>query len=364
MTRVKVFGAGSVGNHLTHACRRQGWSVTVCDVDPAALRRMREQIYPSRYGAWDPDVRLAAVDEAEKEPFDLVAVGTPPDTHVPIALRQLELAAPAVLLIEKPLGTPDLAGCIELERAAAATGTRVAVGYNHALTRNTSVAESWLAERPLGEILTLRAATREHWGGILRAHPWLPGPAASYLGFTARGGGALGEHSHAIHIWQHFAHATNQGRIAEVSAMLDVVEADGACYDRLAQLHVRTESGLVGTIVQDVITEPARKWLRIEGTRGFLEWEVNADPGHDAVRAGMRGEEPRELRIPKTRADDFQGEAEHLGALVAGRAGPSPISLERGLETMMVIAAAVRSHAERRTVRIDWERGFVPEALR
>ena len=39
MMRAKIIGAGSIGNHLGHACRRLGWGVTLCDVDPAARRR-------------------------------------------------------------------------------------------------------------------------------------------------------------------------------------------------------------------------------------------------------------------------------------------------------------------------------------
>ncbi len=63
MARVKIFGAGSIGNHLGHACRGLGWQVTICDIDAQALRRTRVEIYPARYGAWDDGIRLAAVDE-------------------------------------------------------------------------------------------------------------------------------------------------------------------------------------------------------------------------------------------------------------------------------------------------------------
>ena len=101
--------------------------------------------------------------------------------------------------------------------------------------------------------------------------------------------------------------------------MLDMVEEQGACYDRVAQLHVRTESGLVGTIVQDVVTRPARKWLRVEGRDGFVEWQVNADSDHDAVRrcvgAADGPGDVEEVLIPKSRPDDFRGEVEHIGAL-------------------------------------------------
>ena len=41
----------------------------------------------------------------------------------------------------------------------------------------------------------------------------------------------------------------------------------------------------------------------------------------------------------------------------------SPIALERGLDTMLVIAAIFRSAASGRKVRIDWQAGYVPDAL-
>ena len=361
MTTVKVFGAGSIGNHLTHACRTLDWQVTLCDVDGEALRRTREEIHPDRYGRWDPEIRLTHPDEVAQESFDVVIVGTPPDLHIPIALAQLEQAPPRVLLVEKPLCPPDLNGCSELQRVAAAQGTTVVVGYNHALTRNTVMAEAWLEKHPIGETLTLRSMTREHWGGIFGAHPWLAGPADSYLGFSARGGGALGEHSHAIHIWQHFARRLGRGRVKRVSAMLDMVEEGGARYDRIAQLSVATELGLVGCIEQDVVTQPPRKWLRVQGSEGFLEWEVGSD--HDLLRTRQDGADIQELRIDKTRPDDFLPEVEHIAEILSGGVNDSPVSLERGLDTMMVVAAAFKSHEERRCVEIDWKRGFVPEAL-
>ena len=117
MYRVKVFGAGSIGNHLTHACRSLGWEVTVVDVDGEALERMRTEIYPSRYGNWDDAILLIDPESVANHPFDLVIVGTPPDSHIPIALEQLRSAAPRAILIEKPLCPPDNSGCGQLLEA-------------------------------------------------------------------------------------------------------------------------------------------------------------------------------------------------------------------------------------------------------
>ncbi len=365
-TRVKIFGAGSIGNHLAHACRALGWQVTICDLDASALERTRSEIYPARYGAWDDGIRLAAVGDVAGDEFEVVIVGTPPDTHMAIALDQLERSAPRAMMIEKPLCPPDMRGCSELVTAAERTGTFIGVGYNHTLTKNTQLAAAWLADNPIGEISTIRSKTREHWAGIFGAHPWLAGPQDTYLGYTDRGGGAVGEHSHAINIWQHFAHLTDQGRIVEVSAVLDMVETDGARYDRIAQLSVRSQSGLVGTIVQDVITEPAKKWLRVQGTTGFVEWEVNCDGGHDAIRTRRGDGAIEETLIAKSRPDDFRAEIEHIDAVLRDpkAAEQSPVSLQRGLDTMLVIAAAIRSNAEQRAIGIDPAGGTSLDALR
>lgn len=363
MAQVKVIGAGSIGNHLTHACRGLGWQVTLCDQDPQALRRSREQIYPARYGAWDPEIRTAGAEEIARDPFDLVIVGTPPDTHMPVALRQIRDAAPRLLLIEKPLCAPDLAGVDTLQSEAARAGCTVLVGFNHTLTANTRFAEQWLHTAPTGAPLALHAATLEHWGGILQAHPWLRGPADTYLGFTRRGGGAIGEHCHAINLWQHFAHLCGQGRILEVTATLDWVADQGANYDRQALLQVRTEQGLVGTIAQDVVTRPATKQVSIAFENGHLQWQASADPHHDAVLYRAGDQALTEHRIAKSRPDDFAGEARHLADLLADPSLVSPISLQRGADTMLVIAAALKSDAERRVVRIDYGAGYRAAAL-
>lgn len=364
MYTVTIYGAGSIGNHLAHACRTRGWAVTICDIDAKALERTREEIYPARYGGWDPEIQLATVEQLSKTASDLVIVGTPPDTHMALAASVLKTVPPRVLLIEKPLCPPSLEGTGELLALRERTGTFVAVGYNHTLTRNTRRAAEILKRGVLGRPVTISARFREHWGGIFGAHPWLSGPADTYLGFSARGGGAGGEHSHAMNIWQHFARLTGAGRIVEVSAAMDMIDDGVVDYDRICLLNVKTETGFVGNIAQDVVTEPAQKSLRIQGDSGFLEWIVNIDGDNDAVRYREGGTAVQEERFPKTRPDDFAGEVDHVEEILDGRfRGDSPVSLEKGLETMMVLAAAHASRRGGRTARIDYEKGYRPEAI-
>jgi predicted dehydrogenase len=364
MKSVKVIGAGSIGNHLAHGCRRKGWHVTVCDLDPGALERTRREIYPQRYGAWDEGIRLALPGELRGEYFDLVVVGTPPDTHLAVAQGELAGPAPRAMVVEKPVGGPDLEGCEALYQRALGVGTVLLVGYNLTLTAASAQAAAWIQEGLLGDPLTLDAAVRENWSGILKAHPWLAGPTATYLGHWRRGGGAGGEHSHGINNWQHFAHLLGRGRIVEVSAMIDMVREGDAEYDRVFQLHVRTETGFTGRIVQDVVTEPPEKSATLIGTGGILRWEINARPGEDAVTWRNPAGEERERRFPKTRPDDFKGEIDEWERILdGGDPAASPVWIGRGLDTMRVLAAAYRSAEWGRPVRIRYDAPCGPGCL-
>lgn len=363
MFKVKIYGAGSIGNHLSYACRNMGWDVLICDVDSEALNRTKNDIYPSRYGKWDSQIQLTTIESLPDEEFDVVIIGTPPDTHMGIALDIIKNEPPKVMLIEKPLCKPDLAHCQELLETSNTAGTKVLVGYNHTTAQNTKMAQELLKSGVTGEPLAINVRWLEYWGGIFAAHPWLNGPQDSYLGFSERGGGACGEHSHAINIWQHFAHLLGKGRIVEVSSMMDMVDDEKTRYDRICQLNVKTEKGLVGSIIQDVITEPSVKTLRIQGEKGFIEWFVNHDKKHDAVYYSDTGGQIQENLIAKTRPDDFKGEIEHVGDILAGNTNNCPISLSRGLDTMMIIAAAMKSQQLNQTVHIDYNAGYCVDSI-
>ena len=359
--KVKILGAGSIGNHLSHAARSLGWSVDLVDPDPAALERTRTKIYPSRYGRWDEAIRLMAPEAAPPGNYDLICIGTPPDSHVRLA-RAAVAERPKAVLVEKPLCGPDLVGGQDLADEAAAGNVAVFVGYDHVVGQAARFVESLLTSRSLKDIATIDVEFREHWGGILAAHPWLAGPWETYLGYSSRGGGASGEHSHAANLWQHFAHAAGAGRVVEVQATLDVIRERGMDYDRLCLMNLRTEGGLVGRCVQDVVTQPPRKWARIQGADGHVEWWCGHQPGVDLV-TGQAAGQPIERRISKTRPDDFIEELRHISDAMQSDPSRSPIALARALDTMLVVAAAHGSSASGRRARIDYSRGWTPAAI-
>src|SRR3989344_790654 len=355
--KAKIFGAGSIGNHLTNACRLAGFEVTMVDSDPGALRRMKEEIYPKRYGAWDEGIQQFLPQDAPKGGFDVVLVGTPPDVHLRVATSVLRDEAPKVLQIEKPLCSPTLEGLDEfLGEVRRHPESAVVVGYNHLLAENTAKTEEIIRLGTLGKPQAMDCEFRSHWKNIFDAHPWLSGPKDTYLGFWRRGGGAGGEHSHGLNLWQHMAHTVGAGRVAEVGAIFDFVESDGASYDRSCFLNLATERGLVGRVVHDVITLPKKKFLQLQCEKGSVGWHNDVTKTSDQVIVQEQGKDKQVLDIQKTRVEEFSREIEHIRGIIEGRvnAADSPIRLARAVDTMCVLAAAVQSHREKRVVTVRY----------
>jgi predicted dehydrogenase len=270
-----------------------------------------------------------------------------------------------IILVEKPLSAPNLSGAQELFDEADKFGCNVFVGYDHAISKSASLVYDALIGKSYGLVQTLDVEFREFWGGIFKAHPWLNGPSDSYLGFWEKGGGSCGEHSHAINLFQNFAHKSNIGRVVEVSAFMDYVENDKLSYDSNCLMSFRTEKNIVGRVVQDVLTQPTRKWARIQCEDGFLEWHCGNKPGIDTVVRGSNNGESHTEEIIKTRPDDFYEEMQHIMLAINDHNiyKESPISLKKGLETMLVIAAAHLSAKNKRVVSIDYSSGFTLDAL-
>ena len=359
--RVKIFGAGSIGNHLSNAARTLGWEVDICDIKQDALDRTKNLIYPSRYEKWDEKIGLYLNHEAPRGDYDLILIGTPPKFHIPLAIEALK-ENPKGILIEKPVCTPDLNGADNLINLAEDKNISLFVGYDHTLGRST---EDFLLKcKTLPDEVweNLDVQFREHWGGIFNAHPWLDGPGDSYLGFSEMGGGSTCEHSHALNLWQYFASSLGKGKIVEVQAMMDFFIDKEIKYDKCAFFNLKTESNFTGRVVQDVITKPSSKKARIQSGNAFLEWHSSYIPNSDLIISNIDNEE-KEFVFKKTRPEDFIIELKHIQNNLDSQE-KSPISIRRGLDTMLVISAGFLSNKYKRNVFIDYSVGYNEKALR
>jgi len=317
-------------------------AVTLTDIDQGALDRAREVIYPSRYGAWDPEIKLATPSQVAGEESDIVIVGTPPATHLRVAMAELEGGSPDILLIEKPLCHPDESEMDSFLDAAARFDTRILVGYNQRLKPNTRHFLETAKSSDLGSLTGLSSNMLESWDGILKAHFWMASEKDSYLAYTDQGGGALLEHSHALNLYLHFANELGQGRAIEVAADIDWVTHDGGRYDRDSALSITLESGLVGTVRQDLHTWPAVKEAIATFERGELVWTMGDSSDH-VIHRSPDGKIIESWDFPKTRPDDFLGELSHLQDIWGHPNQPSPIDISHGVAVMDVILAAFES---------------------
>lgn len=341
MVTAKVIGAGSIGNHLSHALRTENVDVTIVDVDPEALERAKNVIYPERYGEFDRDIRLAHPSEVGSQPFDLCVIGTPPDNHLPLASAELSHGH-RLLLIEKPLAPSGRAELDQFAALAASSPTRVLVAYNQRLKPNSFEFLHRAQDEELGSLVSISGRMREDWAGILEAHPWLADATQSYLGYTHRGGGALYEHSHATDFALFIAYSLGQGRPVNVRATLDVVEHDTGSYDKAADVNIKMSSGLTVDVVQDLVTWPPDKSLVAKFANGAIRWEMHGD--HDLLRISVTGKPDETVTFPKTRPDDFLPEIRHvLELLEPSSPETSPLDLSEALYTSWALEAALES---------------------
>ena len=346
---IKIYGAGSIGNHLTNAAVELGYKVIVVDLDHSALERMKNDIYPNRYGTWDDKIDLFLSGKEPKLEYDLVCIGTPPDTHLDILLEVL-VHHKGKVLIEKPLCEPTKEAIEKLKKINKVRSENIYVGYNHVLSKASGIVED-IINNDIGEILNIDVEFREHWGGIFKAHPWLSGPEESYLGKTLSGGGSSGEHSHALNLWQHFSRLGKLGSVNKVFAKFDTVKNIKLDYDIKSYFILETDKGFTGSVTQDVNTTPSRKIIKIQGSKMYLEWTCNKKDNDDSVYTCTSNGKENFIKIQKKRPDDFIIELEHI---IRNKSNliKSPINLEYGLNTMKVLIAANLSNQSSKVVEL------------
>lgn len=361
--RAAVVGAGSIGNHLTYSARKMGWNVTVFDKDPGALVRFKNEIFPLRYGEFDSEIQLCQVSEiilSQSGIFDIILVGTPPDTHLAI-LKDILKLRPRVIFIEKPMCPPVDSEINEFKKIIDNNPEIIFIcGYNHRLSLVTTALIDTL-ENDNDSIESLNVSWLESWDGILKAHPWNKGPEDTYLGWTNRGGGALYEHSHGLDLWLLLARICHLGTPRKVLASGTLSTTQGMNYDESISIQITTDKGFVGSIKQDVLTNPPVKRIEMKSQKYSYEVDFGRQ-GKDLFKLepihGQIG--GFEMAVKKPRPADFDSEIEFIHKMLT-----KPHQIQRvrfldalsGLRTALVAKKAIDSlnlGKEIEIVERDW----------
>lgn len=193
-----------------------------------------------------------------------VIVANPTALHLDVAIPAAR--AGCTLLLEKPI-SHSLQGVEELREAVRAGGGQVLVGFQFRFHPALQQMKTILAERGIGRPLSVRA----HWGEYLPGwHPW-----ENYRqGYSARpelGGGVVLTLCHPLDYLRYLLGEVNAlWAFTASNSDLDIPVED------TAEIGLKFESGVVGSIHLDYVQRPPVHKLEMIGTHGTMRWEYDS----------------------------------------------------------------------------------------
>ena len=335
MKNILIFGAGSIGNHMSHACVSLGWNVFITDKNFEALERMRKTIYPQRYKNWNSSINQINYDNVYslKNYFDLIIIGTPPISHYEIYIECKKKLSFGKILIEKPLSNFTDHKIYNLVKSC--YHPQIFCGYNHSVNPSMSYFFEKIQENKK-KIKSVIVSWKEGWDGILGAHPWLKNEFDSYLGDYKIGGGATQEHSHGIHA---LVCILNLLKIKKLSSFQKVVffkKKGNKKYDYISSIFANTKNFFI-KYETDLLTFPPEKNIHVKINTGYLKWICNFKKDNDAVIFNKNGKNIIKI-FKKTRSSEFINELRHISKIVTKKEyDNSRINMYSALETFKII---------------------------
>ena len=326
--RFLVAGYGSIG-------RRHFRNLRALGQEDLVLLRSGRSTLPEDEIKDVPVVRT--IEEGLSCCPDGVIVANPTALHLAVALPAL--AAGCAVLMEKPIDgglQPVLA-----ERAALEAGAdRFLMGFQYRYHPGLIRVRSLIAENTIGRVLSYRI----HWGEYLPEwHPW-EDYRRSYAARADLGGGVLRTLCHPLDYsaWLFGEPAQLWGYSGKVSNLeLEV--------DDLAEIGIRHETGIVGSIHLDYFRRVARNDMEIVGSEGVIRWRN--DDGQVCV---LKPGRTPDLWTPPPGFERnwlFLEEAREFIAVARRTAEPS-CTVGDGIRVMRMIEAVRTSMTEERFVRL------------
>lgn len=334
MKKILIFGAGSIGNHMTYASLKLGHQVFVTDISSVALKRMKNQVYPSRYGKWNKNINIVNYKDTKNLSifFDLVIIGTPPATH----LKVFELVKKKLkfkkILIEKPLcsiNEKNLAPLIKCKTQ------KIFVGYNHSISKSFLYFLKKIQKIKKKDINEIYVNWCENWIGILKAHFWLKNENHSYLGNFKNGGGSLQEHSHGFHISFIISKILKLSFFQKLKCIMlkDVSNK----YDKSTQISSYNDN-ILFKYHTNLTTFPAKKNVIFCTKNKIFEWHCNFKANNDIVKiVSLSNNKVVIKKFKKTRSSEFENEIDHILRCNESSYKKSNINIQTGIQTQKYI---------------------------
>ncbi|MBX0299685.1 Gfo/Idh/MocA family oxidoreductase [Cryobacterium sp. 1639] len=272
--RAGVLGYGLSGRvfHAPFLAANPDYSLDVIVTGNAERAAAAQAAYPN------VQVLGTAEELFARDELDLVVIGTPPETHVPLAHAALD--AGLAVVIDKPFSTTSQEGW-ELVNRAASLGLPITVFQNRRWDGDFLTLQALLAEGALGEVHRFES----------RFESFKPGPARSWKAQAtpAAGGGILfdlGAHliDQAVQLF---------GPVADldgaVSADVRTRRSDAAADDD-SFVSLQHASGVSSQLWMSKFAAQVGPRYRVLGsTSAYVKWGL--DGQEDAIQAGARPED-------------------------------------------------------------------------
>ncbi len=280
---------------------------------------------------------------------DAVIISNPTALHLEVAIPAAQ--AGCAILLEKPV-SHSFEQVDAFRAAVRRGGARVLVGFQFRFHPTLRRAAALLAEGAIGQPQAVRA----HWGEYLPDwHPW----EDFRQGYAARadlGGGVILTLCHPFDYLRMLL-----GDISAVSAMAGYGSGGtaggrgtaggglGLPVEETAEISLRFESGVVGSVHLNYIQRPPAHHLEIIGSQGTLRWN-NADGSLSVYRAAPGSESPSgwQTELPPQGFERnmlFLDEMRNFLAVARGQAQPA-CTLEDGIRALEIALLARRSAAD------------------
>lgn len=323
-----IAGFGSIGRRHLRNLRELGQHDLI-------LLRSNRSTLP------DDEVRdvpvVSSIDDALAQRPDGIVIANPTALHVDIALPALK--AGTAVLMEKPIdNTVDDA--LRLKDAGAALDSRFLMGFQYRFHPGLLKLRELLSDGAIGRVVSYRV----DWGEYLPDwHPW-EDYRNSYAARADLGGGVLRTLSHPLDYC-----AWLFGDVASVWGFNGKVSDLELAVDDLAEIGLRHESGIIGSIHLDYYRRVCRNDCEVVGTQGILRWR-NDDGRVCLIR-------PNE-DVTDFMPDDgfernllFLNEMKHFIDVTRGKAAPS-CTFADGMRVMRLIEAVETAMKEESYVRL------------
>jgi len=250
MYKITVVGYGSIGKRHASNLKELGHEVSVVDVSEESLQQSEQDGYQT----------YCSVHEAVESKPDIAVICTPTVYHIAYAMS---FAIEGIhVFVEKPISY-STEGVSDLINICKEKNTKLMCGCNLRFLQSVKLLKMLLNNGSIGRPLT----SDYTFGYELRK--WHPGTDYTKSYSAGLHGGILLDDIHAIDLFEHLF-----GKPVDVKGYLINTGILNIKNEDIAEYILKTDNGFTGRIHSDYYSIEYTRNMRILGSQGILEWNM------------------------------------------------------------------------------------------